>query len=154
MIRRDSIKGIIVGTVQFYPGKRSIFSILRRLGLFNQEIRIPWNNKNVLWEVGGGSVQSYKEWSFFSIFSRLRLFPQVYGQLKEWLILELREMIRVAHVVALPIDFSLLCDRGQQGGLLKPTKNDYFHVFLAFWVLFLKFVSRLRRRIYWNNMKW
>ena len=25
----------------------------------------------------------------------------------------------------------LLCDRGQQGGLLKPTKHDHFQVFLA-----------------------
>ena len=49
---------------------------------------------------------------FFSIFRRLGLFPQVYGQVKEWFILELHEMIRVFHVVVFPIDFKLLCDRG------------------------------------------
>ena len=36
LIKRDSTKRIIVRTVQFYPGKSSIFSILRRLGPFNQ----------------------------------------------------------------------------------------------------------------------
>ena len=33
--------------------------------------------------------------------------------------LELHEMIRVLHVVALPMDFNLLCDLGQQLGVLK-----------------------------------
>ena len=34
LMKRDSTKGIIVGTGQFYPGKSSIFSSLRRLGPF------------------------------------------------------------------------------------------------------------------------
>ena len=39
--------------------------------------------------------------------------------MKEWLILELHEMIRALHVVACPVDFNLLCDLGQQLGVLK-----------------------------------
>ena len=57
-------------------------------------------------------------------------------------------MIRVLHVVGYPMDFRLLCDQGQQKGVLKPTKNGYFPVLLAVEVLFLKFFSRLRSRIY------
>ena len=45
LMKRDSTKGIIVGTGQFYPGKSSIFSSLRR-----------------------GVVQSYEKQSFFIIF--------------------------------------------------------------------------------------
>ena len=33
-------------------------------------------------------------------------------------LLELHEMIRVPHAVTGPVGFNLLCDRGQQGGLL------------------------------------
>ena len=87
------------------------------------------------------------------MFRRLGPFSQVFGQFKELLILKLREMIRVLHVVAFPVDFNLLCDRGQQGRVLKPRKNDHFQVFFAVWVLFLKFLCRCRGRIYWNNMK-
>ena len=61
-------------------------------------------------------------------------------------------MIRVPHVVACPIDFNFLCDQGQQGGVLKPTKNDHFQVLSAVWVLSLKFLGRLRSGIYWNCM--
>ena len=39
------------------------------------------------------SVQSYEKWSFFSAFSRLGLFPQVFRQVKKCLILQLNEMI-------------------------------------------------------------
>ena len=55
----------------------------------------------------------------FSIFSRLAPYPQVFGQVNEWLIVGLHEMIRVPHVVACPMDFNLLWDRGHQGGVLK-----------------------------------
>ena len=47
-----------------------------------------------------------------SIFRSFGPFPRVYGQVKEWFILELHEMIRVLHVVVFPIDFKLLCDPG------------------------------------------
>ena len=36
-----------------------------------------------------------------------------------WLILKLHEMITVSHAVTYPIVFTLLCDRGRQGGVLK-----------------------------------
>ena len=47
------------------------------------------------------------------------LFSKFFGQVTEWLILELRENIRVLHVVASPMDFNLLRDLGQQLGFLK-----------------------------------
>ena len=65
------------------------------------------------------SVQSYKKWSFFSVFTRLGLFPYVFAQVKEWLVLELHEMIRMLHAVAYPVTFNLLCDLGQQLGVLE-----------------------------------
>ena len=39
-------------------------------------------------EVAGRSVQSYEK-SFFSIFSQLNHFPQDFGQVKGWVMLEL-----------------------------------------------------------------
>ena len=44
-------------------------------------------------------------------------------------------MIRVPHVVACPMNFNLLCDQGQQGGVFKVMKNDHFLVFLAVLVM-------------------
>ena len=35
-------------------------------------------------------------------------------------------MIRVSHVVAYTVGYNLLCDRGQHGGVLRPTKNYHF----------------------------
>ena len=54
------------------------------------------------------SVQNYENSSFFCVFSRLGHFPQVLGQVKGWLQLELHEMIKVPNAVACPKDFSLL----------------------------------------------
>ena len=58
-------------------------------------------------------------------------------------ILGLHELIRVPHAVAFPVVFKLLFDRGQHVGVLKPTTNNHFQVFLTVWVIFLKFVSCL-----------
>ena len=69
-------------------------------------------------------------------------FPEVFGHMKEWLVLELHEMKRVVHIVARLIDFKLLCARGQQGGMLKLMKNDHFLVFLTVRVFFPKFLGR------------
>ena len=69
------------------------------------------------------------------------------------LILELQEMIKVAHEVACRIGFSLICNRGQQERVLKPTKNDHFQLFLVVWVLFLRILGRLKSGIYWNCIK-
>ena len=66
----------------------------------------------------GKSAQTYKKLSSFSFFSRLGPFPQVFGQVKEWVILELNEMIKVLPAVACSMD-NLLSDRGQQLGVLK-----------------------------------
>ena len=48
------------------------------------------------------------------------------------------------HVFSCPMDFNLLCDRGQQGGVLNPTKNDQSQVFLAVWVIFPKFFGQVK----------
>ena len=43
------------------------------------------------------------------IFSRLYFFPKVFGEFKEWLILELHEIIRELVAVYYPMNFNLLC---------------------------------------------
>ena len=41
----------------------------------------------------------------FSIFNRFGVFPQIFGQINEWPVLELHEMVRVPHLVACQIVF-------------------------------------------------
>ena len=56
-------------------------------------------------------------------------------------------MIRVPHAAAYTIDFNLLCDRVQQGGVVKLMKNNLFLLFLvilAVWVFFPKFLGKLK----------
>ena len=130
-------------------------------------IKITWNDKSAicsfvwnefqfpLWSRSAGrSTQTYKKWSFFSAFSRLGPFPQAFAQVKEWLILELHGVIRLLYLVACPVDFNLISDGGQQSGVLKPTKNEHFQIFLAVRVSFLKFLGRLRSVIFWSWIKW
>ena len=45
---------------------------------------------------------------FHVFLNRLDHFPQVFGYVKERLILELRGMVRVPHVFPYPMDFNLL----------------------------------------------
>ena len=45
------------------------------------------------------------------------------------------------HVVTCPIIFILFDDPDWQRGMLKLMKTDHFLVFLAVWVLFLKFLA-------------
>ena len=71
---------------------------------------------------------------FLIIFRQLGSFLRIFGKTKELLILELHEVIKVLHAVACPMNFNLICDRGQQGRTLKPIKNDHLLVVLAFWV--------------------
>ena len=52
-------------------------------------------------------------------------------------------MIRVWHIFAYPGVFLLLCDLGQQAGVLKLLKKAQFLVFLSVSVLFPKFLARL-----------
>ena len=59
------------------------------------------------------SVYIYEKCSFFNIVNHLDPFPYVFWAY-ESLILELHEMIRVLHVVALPMDFNLLCFLGRE----------------------------------------
>ena len=74
----------------------------------------------------GGVFKFMKIDYFSSVFSALGHFSQVFGKVKEWLILELHEMIRVLHAVACPMGFNLLYDRAQQGGELKLAKMIIF----------------------------
>ena len=86
--------------------------------------------------------------SFSSAFSRLETFPQLFWQVKEWLIIKLHEMIRVPLVVASPIVFILYHDQGWQEGVLKVMKKDHFLVFLIILVLLSKFLGRSRSSSY------
>ena len=58
-------------------------------------------------------------------------FPQTFRQVKEWLILELHETIRVPYIVTHPIVFVLFCDHDWQGGEFKVMKNGHLLVFLS-----------------------
>ena len=106
-------------------------------------------------------ASTYKKCLFSGIFNRLGHFRQVFGHVKERLKLELRGMIRVPHLVACPMNFNLLSDRGEQGGVLNPTKNDHlfylkiinYQVFLAVWVFFLTFLGTLRGGLLQNCTK-
>ena len=63
-------------------------------------------------------------------------FVQVSGEMRELLILELYEAIRVRQVVAYPIVIILFYDRDRQESVFKVMKNDHFLVFLDVWVSF------------------
>ena len=97
---------------------------------------------------GKRSAETCEECLNLSIFSCLGPFLKFLGQVKEWLILDLHEMIRMSYVVAFPMVFNLLCDLGQQGGVLKLMKNDLFYVFLDVWTLFPKVLGRSRSSLY------
>ena len=84
----------------------------------------------------GGLLQLIKNDNFLSIFSRFGPFLKVFGQVKEWLILELHKIIRVPHVVAPPIVFVLFYGRDWKGYLFKVRKNDhFFNSFIIFLLL-------------------
>ena len=99
-------------------------------------------------EFGREECSKLWKWSFFSIFSPLSLFSQVFEQVKERLILELHEMIKVPEAVACQIVFILFYDRDRQGGIFKVLENDLFLLCLAGWVLFPMFLGRWRSRLY------
>ena len=58
------------------------------------------------------------------------------------------EMITVSHLVACSVVFILLCDIGRQGRVFILMENAQFKVFLAIWVLSLKFMGRLKSGLY------
>ena len=53
-------------------------------------------------------------------------------------------MIRVLYLVPFPMDFNLLCDRGQQLGVLKPTKMIIFRYFYHFYFHFSLVVGQVK----------
>ena len=65
--------------------------------------------------LAGRSVQSCEKRLFFSVFNHLGPFTQLFQQLKECLVLEFHEMIRVPHAVVC----QRICDIGQELGVLK-----------------------------------
>ena len=77
----------------------------------------------------GEVLKLMKDFFFFSISSRFGQFLEIFGQVKEWFMLELHGMIIVPHVAACLMDFNLFSDRVQQPGVLRPTKN----IFRYFW---------------------
>ena len=94
------------------------------------------------------SVQSYEEWSFFSVSSRLGPLLDVFRQVRDKLILESHEMMRVSHVVACPIVFILFYVWDWLRAVFKIVENNLFLVFLAGWVLFPMFLQKWRTGLY------
>ena len=92
----------------------------------------------------GRVLKIIKSDHFFSIFNCLGPFLQVFGQVKEWLMLKFHKIRRVSHLFAYPIVLLLFYEREGQGGVLKVMKSDHFLVFLAVLVLFPKFLGRKR----------
>ena len=67
--------------------------------------------------------------------------------------LELHKIIKASRVVLCPTICMLFYDRDWQGGVFKVMKNDHFLVILAVWVLFPRFLGRLRGELCQNCMK-
>ena len=59
------------------------------------------------------------------------LFLQVFGQVKEWLMLELHKIIRMSQVVLWSIVSPWFYERGWQRIVLKVLENNCFSVFLV-----------------------
>ena len=84
----------------------------------------------VLWaKLGRRSVQSYEKWSFFSVFSHFGTFPQIFRQVKEWLMLELQKIIRVPHSVAFAVVFTFFYDWSLLPRVFKIMNNCFCRVF-------------------------
>ena len=124
--------------------KNNFFSVLSRLYVVACAIVYFI----VLWSrLTGRSTQTYIKCSFFSIFSRLVPFPQVFGQVNRLLLLKLHKIKYVRHIFACPIVLVLFYDQGCQGGVFKVIKK-YFLVFYVVWILFPKILGRLRSALY------
>ena len=102
------------------------------------------------------SVQTYKKRIFFSVFSCLHHFANVFRQVKECLILQLHEIIKVIHEVACLIVFMLIYDWYWQVIGLKRMKNDHiFSIFSRFCPFpFPKLLGRLMIDLCQKCMKW
>ena len=66
---------------------------------------------------------------FQGIFIRLVPFPQVFGQVKGWLIIKLHKIIEVSHAVVCRVKFFLFYVRCWQRGVFKIMKTRHFLVF-------------------------
>ena len=86
----------------------------------------------------GRGFQSYEKRSFFSVFSRLDPFLQVFEKVKKCLVLELQKIIMVLSKIV----FILFYEWARQRGVFIVMKDDYCLVFLAVWILFPKFLVR------------
>ena len=106
------------------------------------------------WYWLGGVLKLRKNDHFFSIFSRLCVFPQVFGQLNEWSALEFYEMIRVLHVVVSQLfSFFLMIEIGRETGVRIYEEWSFFYNSHSF-RFFPKFLGRLwvaYIRIAWNS---
>ena len=82
----------------------------------------------MLWNRGRqGGVLKHMGNAQILIFLAVRVLISLsFWAVKESLILNMHEMIQMAHVVACTIVFILLCDQGWQELLLKFFKNDDF----------------------------
>ena len=60
------------------------------------------------------------------------IFLEDFGQIKEWLILELYEMIKVSHLFACPIVFIFLANLV---GIWECSNFNHFYVIFTIWVL-------------------
>ena len=83
-------------------------------------------------------MKCYEKRSFFSVFSGLDSFLQVFEQVKKCLVLEMQEII----ILLRKIIFTLLYEWTWQRGVFIVMKYYYFLVFLAVWILFPKFLGR------------
>lgn len=80
--------------------------------------------------LGSGSAQIYEDCSILSLFRRLNLFLQVFGQLKEWLISYWHEKIRVSNLAALSI-VSLFVLTSRLPGLRAQTYEECLNVSIS-----------------------
>ena len=81
-------------------------------------------------EVGREECSKLSKWSFLSIFSPLGLFPQVFEQLKERLILELHKMIKVLEAVCVPNCFYFVLWSRSTGRIIQSFgKWSFFNMF-------------------------
>ena len=74
----------------------------------------------------GGVLKVMKNNHFLVFLAVWGFFPQVFGQIKVWLMLELHEMIRLLHAVACSIVFSLFYEESWPGVVLQVMKNGHF----------------------------
>ena len=106
----------------------------------------------VLWAMLAGLkvLNIMKSYHFLVFLTVWVLFPKILG----WVMSELHKIKQLPHVVACPIVCILFNEQCWQGGVYKVMKNDHFLKFLVVWVIFPKFLGKLRSSLYYNCVKW